>query len=393
MPRFTATVCLLLAACQEGSPRPSPADYVRPIQTTEPDRPDGAVIDAGNGCGAPPPGDFCGQTFLREVDDPPNLYFVVDRSASMGDPFEGSSVSKYYTARASIVSLLRSIGHRVRYGAATFPAQVAPDTCTPGQQIFPTVRGDPVACAAQGRAGPVLSDLSTRLASIAPDGSTPTSATLEALRPTLTELGGTTSVVLVTDGAPNCNFDALCDVDECTLNIERVSYDGRLCDASYNCCDPANTGSNARGYCADIDASEASIVALADEGIQTFVIGMPGAEQYGALLDRLAVAGGTARGTGTDYYAVGDADELEAVLHDIGTGIAISCSIDLEEAPEDPARVNVYFDGEVVPADDADGWAWDGEQRIEVRGAPCDLLRSGEILEARVVFGCDTVVR
>jgi hypothetical protein len=393
VPRFTATVCLLLAACQEGSPRPSPADYVRPIHTTEPDRPDGAFIDAGNGCGAPPTGDFCGQTFLREVDDPPNLYFVVDRSASMGAPFEGSSLSKYYTARASIVGLLRNIGHRVRYGAATFPAQIAPDTCTPGQQIFPTVRGDPVACAAQGTAGPVLLDLSMRLAGIAPDGSTPTAATLEALRPTLTELEGTTSVVLVTDGAPNCNFDALCDVDECTLNIEMVSYDGRLCDASYNCCDPTNTGSNARGYCADIDASEAAIDALADEGIQTYVIGMPGAEQYGTLLDRLAAAGGTARGAETDYYAVGDAEELETVLHDIGTGIAISCSIELEEAPENPARVNVYFDGEIVPADDADGWAWDGEQHIEVHGAACDRLRSGEILEARVVFGCDTVVR
>jgi hypothetical protein len=239
----------------------------------------------------------------------------------------------------------------------------------------------------------VLLDLSNRLASIAPDGSTPTAATLEALRPTLTELEGTTSVVLVTDGAPNCNFDALCDVDECTLNIEMVSYGERLCDATYNCCDPANTGSNARGYCADIDASEAVITALADEGVQTYVIGMPGAEQYGALLDRLAAAGGTARGAETDYYAVGDAGELETVLHDIGTGIAISCSIELEEAPEDPARVNVYFDGEVVPADDADGWAWDGEQHIEVHGAACDRLRTGEILEARVVFGCDTVVR
>jgi hypothetical protein len=363
------------------------------MPTTEPDPPDGAVIDAGIGCGARPTGDFCGQTFLREVDDPPNLYFVVDRSASMGAPFEGTSLSKYHTARASIVSLLRSIGHRVRYGAAIFPAQIAPDSCTPGQQIFPTERGDPVECAAQGTAGPVLRELSLRLASIAPDGSTPTAATLEALRPTLTDLDGTTSVVLVTDGAPNCNFDARCDVSECTLNIEMVSYDGRSCDASYNCCDPANTGSNAGGYCADIDASEAAITALADAGIQTYVIGMPGAEQYGALLDRLAAAGGTARGTETDYYAVGDAAELETVLHDIGTGIAISCSIDLEEAPEDPARVNVYFDGEVVPADDAEGWAWDGERRIEVRGAPCDRLRSGEILEARVVFGCDTVVR
>jgi len=55
--------------------------------------------------------------------------------------------------------------------------------------------------------------------------------------------------------------------------------------------------------------------------------------------------------------------------------------------------VNVYFDGEVVPADDTDGWGWDGDRRIEVNGEACDRLRSGEILEAHVVFGCDTVVR
>jgi hypothetical protein len=135
------------------------------------------------------------------------------------------------------------------------------------------------------------------------------------------------------------------------------------------------------------------VSALADAGIMTYVIGLPGAEAYAALLDRLAVAGGTARGGDTDYYPVGDADALGEALHEIGTGIAISCSIDLEAPPEDPTRVNVYFDGAVVPGDETDGWVWDGESRIEVHGAACDELRSGEIREARVVFGCDTVVR
>ncbi len=385
----------MLAACQGGTPRPSPGDLVKPIPTREPpDRPDGAIIDTSDGgCGDEPAGEFCGQTFLREVDSPPNLYFVVDRSGSMGAPFEGSTLSKYHTARASIADLLRNIGHRVRYGAAIFPPQAAPATCSAGEEIFPTVAGDPAACAQNGRAGPVLLDLSSRLARLLPDGSTPTAATLDAIRPTLTELDGNTFVILVTDGAPNCNFDASCDIDVCTLNIEMLSIDGRSCDASFNCCDPANTGPNAGAYCADVEASEAAITALADEGILTYVIGMPGAEPYGALLDRLATAGGTARGDETDYYAVGDAEALSSALHSIGTGIAIRCSIELEEPPEDPARVNVYFDGEVLPADDIDGWTWDGEQRIEVRGAACEELRSGEILEARVVFGCDTVVR
>jgi hypothetical protein len=73
--------------------------------------------------------------------------------------------------------------------------------------------------------------------------------------------------------------------------------------------------------------------------------------------------------------------------------VAIRCAIDLETPPDDPARVNVYFDGELLPADPENGWSWDGDTRIEVNGDACSDLRSGEVLDARAVFGCDTVVR
>ena len=375
------------------SERPSPGDVVGGGRR-DPDPPDGSVVIPGDGgCDSTPTGDFCGQTFLREVDDPPNVYFVVDRSGSMGAPIEGSVLSKYQAARAAITGLLRSIGHRVRYGATVFPPKLDPDTCGPGEEIFSTVRGDPAACSVPGVPGPLLSNFALRLASFTPDGSTPTAATLDALLPTLVELEGETSVILVTDGAPNCNFEASCSAEDCTLNIENVSVGNHACTSGYNCCDPANTGPNGPGYCADGDATENAIEALAAEGIETYVIGMPGAEPYAALLNRLAAAGGTARGAEIDYYAVGDASALRDALYDIGTGIAIRCSIDLEAPPEDSTRVNVYFDGAVVPGDDPDGWVWDGDRRIEVRGEACDRLRSGEILEARVVFGCDTIVR
>ncbi len=391
--RFIALAFLSFTACQGGAERSTPSELVRPAAKEDAGVPDASIPTGDAGCGAAPTGDFCGQTFLRERDDPPNVYFVVDRSGSMGTPFDRSGLSRYQTARRSIVSLLRTIGHRVRYGAAVFPSKIAPDACVEGEQIFATVRGDPAECVTSGGVGPLLNDLSTRLASYAPDGSTPTAATLEAIRPTLAALEGTTYVVLVTDGAPNCNFESRCPIYQCTLNIEMSSIDGRDCDDTFNCCDPLNTGPNAPGYCVDSDATESAISALADDGISTYVIGMPGAEPYADVLDRLAAAGGTARGAETDYYAVADADELTEVLGEIGTGIAISCSIDLEEPPEDPSRVNVYFDGELVPADETDGWAWDGDLRIEVRGEACDRLRSGEVLEARAVFGCDTVVR
>lgn len=394
--RLTAIVCLALAACQGASDRPSPAEYVSPRPTNDPDRPDGAIIVPGEdgGCGTAPSGEFCGQTFLREVDDPPNVYFVVDRSGSMGEAFEGSITSKYQAARHAIAALLRDIGHRVRYGATVFPSKTDPQSCIAGEQIFQTTRGDPVDCAVLGRSGPLLADFNARLASFSPNGATPTSATLDALLPTLTELEGDTFVVLVTDGAPNCNFEASCPASECTLNIENLTVGSTACTRDVNCCDPGGLlGQNAPGYCVDTDATEHAVDSLAEAGIMTYVVGLPGAEPYAALLNRLAAAGGTARGAETDYYAVGDADALSEALRDIGTGIAIRCSIDLETPPEDPARVNVYFDGDVVPSGDDDGWIWDGDQRIEVRGEACDRLRSGAVLEARVVFGCDTIVR
>src|SRR6185436_2200742 len=43
VPRLTTPVALLLLACQGGRERPSPADYVRPAHTTEPDGPDGSI--------------------------------------------------------------------------------------------------------------------------------------------------------------------------------------------------------------------------------------------------------------------------------------------------------------------------------------------------------------
>jgi hypothetical protein len=311
----------------------------------------------------------------------------------MGYPIEGSRLSRYQTAQNSIADLLKKIGHRVSFGVTVFPSRDTTQSCGPGQEVFPTTRGDPAACAANGRSGPALRGVSASLAAFAPDGATPTAAALEAVHTTLSELEGDTYVVLVTDGAPNCNYEASCDASNCTLNIEMLSVDGSQCDAIYNCCDPRHTGTGANAYCVDDASTEAAITSLADDGIRTFVIGMPGAEPYAALLDRLAVAGGTARGGDSEYYAVADGDALSRALTDIGTGIAISCAIDLEEPPDDPARVNVYFDGELIPADDADGWSWDGDQRVVVEGAACDRLKSGEVLEARVVFGCETVVR
>jgi hypothetical protein len=364
--------------------KPDPSGFVRPHPTSEPA--DAGIVPEAASCG-----EFCGETFLHEIKDPPNLYFVIDRSGSMGDVVADSKLTKYQTARAVLAELLRAIGHRVRYGAAVFPAPQNPEECGPGRQVFPATLGALPGC--DGEQDPQLTDFMRRLGALTPAGATPTAHTLEALRPALEDLDGKTVVVLVTDGAPNCNLDAVCDVDECTLNIEGATLGTRACTPSFNCCDATLGGPGTGGYCVDSDATEAAIAALYAAGIPSYVIGMPGAEPYAALLERLAQVGGTAREDGPGYYAVSDTNELREALYSIGTGLAIRCSIELSEPPLDRSLVNVYFDGELLPADETDGWSWDDDARIVVNGAACDRLRSGGVLDARAVFGCETVVR
>lgn len=371
---------LACIACQ-GSDRPSPSELARPNGRTPNEY---GVEEKPDVCD-----DFCGETFLHEVVDPPNLYFLVDRSGSMEATMEGGRRTKYDTARKVLGTLLQVIGHRVRYGATVFPAET--DECGPGFDVFPPTVGNLPSCT--GELDTVLIDFLNMFGAFAPGGSTPTSAALTELTPTLEALEGDTYLVLVTDGAPNCNLDARCDADECSLNIESARVGGRSCSPDYNCCDEDLVGPNGPGYCVDSDASVRALGRLLDHGIPTFVVGMPGAEPYAAVLSRLAEAGGRPREGDVAYYAVQDEAELQAALYDIGAGVAVRCSIDLESPPDDPNKVNVYFDGEVVPADPEDGWSWNGTARIEVNGEACDRLESGDVIDARAVFGCDTVVR
>jgi len=333
---------------------------------------------------------LCGDQRIPAISDPPNLYFVVDRSGSMIDPLPGSRYSKYENARIAISVMLRAVGHRVRYAAAVYPALLNQDGCAPGGAIFPLSAGDSPKYAARGENGPVLSELLQRLGNNPPSGGTPTAATLRELEPTILGLGGKkTYVVLITDGAPNCNLGLRCGVDACIPNIEHLTLSGLSCDDSFNCCSP-RVGA---GDCVDADASEAAVADYRAAGVDTFVVGMPGSEAYRSMLNRLAIAGNTARPSDPAYYAVSDTDELSLALRSIGARVAISCELPLSAAPENPELVNVYFDDQVVPQNDHDGWRYSGDGSIEFVGATCDTLTAGDVLNVQVLSGCPTVVR
>jgi hypothetical protein len=352
----------------------------------------GTGFDAGIKDGPPAadaPG-LCGQLIVPVELERPNLYFVLDRSGSMSDSDGVSSLAKYDAARQALRQVLGAVGHRMNYGAAIFPIDGS-DGCQPGKEVFPTVPGDPVIYAKKGRIGPNLVKLGFTLDAYEPTGGTPTSATLDTLFPIVEALSGETKVVLMTDGAPNCN-PQYCGPEDCSLNIEESSFGVSACTPSFNCCDPKLVP-NGDYYCVDSSATEAAVKRFADAGIDTFIVGMPGTEHYEALLDQLAVTGGTARATQPYYYATSDSAALGDALRQITVAVTISCTIELGEPPPDRELVNVYLDTELVPRDPIDGWDWISDVSLELKGAACAKLKSADVYEVQVAAGCPTVVR
>lgn len=378
--------CCWLLSCEQPDRAPT-----RPSAVDDGTEDAGLEIDAGRCPGAPDPSsqELCGSTLIPVELPRTNLYFVIDRSGSMGDPLAGSIYSKYTNARFAVSELMKAIGHRVFFGGAVFPGPNSELGCDPGVQVFETTAGDPLGATCGDELGPNLLDFQTALSRFGTEDGTPISATFEALLPTLTALPGKTAVILATDGAPNCNPDISCGPEQCMLNLEGATVRGKACTAEYNCCDPVNVP-DGPSSCVDAQSSGAAVTALLAAGISTYVVGMPGSEQYAAVLSELARAGGTARDQEPPYYSARDTEELTAVLRDIGTSVAVSCQVQLANTPPDPSLVNVYFDQQLVVANAESGWAWTGPAELELRGSSCSELKGGNVRQVLVTAGCPT---
>jgi len=360
---------------------------------------------------------LCGDLLLDAAGAPPNLYFIIDRSGSMSEVVDGQQ--KYAAVADAAVKLVRSLGARAKIGAAVFPAALGAEPCAPGEEVFPTTLGDigpRNACEGDGPATRAFSRSISLPSRVDPRGSTPTAATLTALTPGLSALGGKTAVILATDGGPNCNAAARCTAVSCIPNIEGA------CPATRNCCDAETYGPQA---CLDAEPTRAAVAELRRRGVLTYVVGVPGSAPYRTLLGDLAEAGGTARAGGSAYYEVERVSELDAVLGAIGDSVTVACDLLLSETPPARGRVNVYLDQRLVPYGTADGWQWaqghadagageadssdaneadviattvgdadatagPGERRFRLSGSACADLESGRVRQLRVTFGCAT---
>ncbi|MCP4678258.1 MAG: VWA domain-containing protein [Deltaproteobacteria bacterium] len=134
--------------------------------------------------------------------------------------------------------------------------------------------------------------------------------------------------------------------------------------------------------------------AVSRHGIRVFAIGFGDLGQDAQdQLNAIAEAGDTGV---TTYMEASNQQDLDDLFKQISSMVT-SCifTVPYAGANADYDQVNFYFDGEVVPRDDShqDGWDWLNDvnkDKIEFFGSYCDKLKSGDVTDVVVEFGCET---
>lgn len=377
---------LVIAACSGKSAHPAGANLDGPSTEADGGTEDGASADAPFGVidahvPKPSPDAGCGYQAIDVSRKLANVYFVLDRSGSMGETVGGKR--KIDVLRAATVNLARNIGHRAKIGATVYPKNNGPGQyCTAGAEVFPLQPGDPKSYADSGQNGPATAKLAVAL-EVTPYGNTPTAATLAQLAPLLGAAGPNTYLILATDGGPNCGSGD-CGIEQCIPNIEGSNG----CTGKINCCDSLMFDAGSSTLCVDATGALSAVSSLASLGVKVIVVGISGSAYYQNLLDALAVAGGEARKTTPRYYQVENLDELESTFGSIGTDVIVSCDFELGAAPPTANNVNVYLDDTLVYLDPVDGWTYSSDTTITLHGKACADLQAGVFQSAQVFEGC-----
>ncbi len=286
---------------------------------------------------------------LLEINDPPDLLIVLDKSGSMSTP-PGFPLpiapSKWDLMEDAIENITNTYETNIRFGLTSFP--VSGDICgiSPGADVGIAINN--------------ASAINGWMSSNSPDGNTPAHL---GLQDALNIYGNVAAnpagqyVLFATDGIPNC------------AGSPPVPEDG----------------SNSETL--------AAVQALAGQNIHTFVLGF--GDLFGldpGLLNDAAQAGLEPAPGGPPYfYHADDANSLDAALLAIAGGIIpATCSFAVTETPPDPDLVTVTLDGNAIPRDTAHNNGWDyhpDSSTITFFGGACDLIQGGDI-DVSFVFGC-----
>jgi len=261
----------------------------------------------------------------------PNVYILFDRSDSM----EGQKLRQ---AKSGLDQVADSVADQVRVGMSIYPE---PSCCCSRDELLELGEHSP-------------GEIKSAYADLEAAGGTPTAAAFSLIR----EAGSLSdpedefdnrrskAVVLVTDGEPN---------------------DEEVCPNSAK--EPVD-----------------QVERLADEGVQTFVVGYQ-SEADPATLNALAEAGGTDAPGSSRFYQASDGAGLAGAIEDI-TGSELSCSFQLDPTPPEGTSVNVTVGEEEVPGD---GFEFDDSSGIvELLDPWCSQIRdqASQGVQLNIDVGC-----
>jgi len=353
----------------------------------------------------------CGVDQLQAETNPVNILLVLDKSGSMDSMPDGASSTTLWDAvNTALADALVDASPAVSFGLQLFPGQSVIKDCDGSDccGIAGTEVDVEVGPGEEPRAAII-----DRLSRTQPGGGTPTAEALARAYQYYTtgpgaDLDGGKFVLLATDGGPNCNEGNSCEADQCTLNI-----DGACSVDPLNCCATTPTG------CLDDENVLAQIEQLYQAGIDTFVVGLAGTEEYADQLDAFAEAGGRAReGTAERYYkvaATGSAAGLTDVLYDITRQLVQQCDVELAPGDLDLNELNVAVDCNVIPFDipeatgegggaGASGDPYDGPSywwidgletgeipTVHLGGDICGVIKTQGVERIDILRGCPTV--
>lgn len=353
----------------------------------------------------------CGLDQLSAETTPVNILLVLDKSGSMDSQPDGaSSTTLWQAVNTALEDALESASPAVSFGLQLFPGQSVIRDCDGADccGISGTEVDVEVGEGEEPRAA-----ILDKLSRTQPGGGTPTAEALARAYQYYTtgpgaDLEGGKFVLLATDGGPNCNEGNECEAEACTLNI-----DGNCSVDPLNCCATTPTG------CLDDENVLAQIEQLYTAGIDTFVVGLAGTEEYASQLDSFAEAGGRAReGADDKYYkvaATGSAAGLTEVLNDITRQLVQQCDVELAPGDLDLNELNVAVDCSVIPFDvpeetgegggagassdpyDGPSYWWidgleDGEvPTVHLGGDICGVIKTSGVERIDILRGCPTV--
>jgi hypothetical protein len=310
------------------------------------------------------------------------LMFVIDRSGSMRfslagqDPPPPGQASRWETLRAALAQTILPFDAQIAMGAKFFPEVVPANGLGDPAQACRTDDGVGIA-PARGHATRILGVFDTT----EPLGGTPTADALRIAADYLLQSRGVArTMVLATDGAPNCNpglDQARCVCTSPTANdVCALATDGQ-----YICLDDART------------VAQIGTI-FQTQKIPVYVIGIGGLEkpEFHQVLDAMAVAGGRPLPGASKYYNVQSSSDLTSALATIRDSIA-GCTYLTPSAPTDPNAISIEIDGKSIPRDPShtSGWDWVDQTYGEIAffGAACAAAGGGS---ARVtgVVSCAT---